>query len=64
MPGGKSVIKVGYNTSGRPGAFTKTITVMSNAENSSIVLTIKGEVTSAPAPAAAPAAAPNAKKKS
>jgi hypothetical protein len=37
---------------------------MSNAENSSIVLTIKGEVTSAPAPAAAPAAAPNAKKKS
>ncbi len=64
MPGGKSVIKVGYNTSGRPGAFTKTITVMSNAENSSIVLTIKGEVTSAPAPSAAPAAAPNAKKKS
>lgn len=64
MPGGKSVIKVGYNTSGRPGAFTKTITVMSNAENSSVILTIKGEVTSAPAPAAAPAAAPNAKKKS
>lgn len=64
MPGGKSVIKVGYNTSGRPGAFTKTITVMSNAENSSVILTIKGEVTSAPVPAAAPAAAPNAKKKS
>lgn len=64
MPGGKSVIKVGYNTSGRPGAFTKTITVSSNAENSSVILTIKGEVTSAPAPAAAPAAAPNAKKKS
>ncbi|GGD53509.1 hypothetical protein GCM10011514_17040 [Emticicia aquatilis] len=64
MPGGKSVIKVGYNTSGRPGAFTKTITVSSNAENSSVILTIKGEVTSAPAPAAAPAASPNAKKKS
>jgi len=64
MPGGKSVIKVGYNTSGRPGAFTKTITVMSNAENSSVILTIKGEVTSAPAPSAAPAASPNAKKKS
>ena len=64
MPGGKSVIKVGYNTSGRPGAFTKTITVMSNAENSSVILTIKGEVTSAPAPAVAPATAPNAKKKS
>ena len=65
MPGGKSVIKVGYNTSGRPGSFTKTITVTSNAENSSVILTIKGEVTSAPAPAATPAAAtPNAKKKS
>jgi hypothetical protein len=65
MPGGKSVIKVGYNTSGRPGAFTKTITVTSNAENSSIVLTIKGEVTApAAAPAAPAAATPNAKKKS
>jgi hypothetical protein len=37
---------------------------MSNAENSSVILTIKGEVTSAPAPAVAPATAPNAKKKS
>lgn len=65
MPGGKSVIKVGYNTSGRPGAFTKTITVTSNAENSSVVLTIKGEVTAPSAAPAAPAAAtPNAKKKS
>ncbi|CAH0996558.1 hypothetical protein EMA8858_02690 [Emticicia aquatica] len=64
MPGGKSVIKVGYNTSGRPGAFTKTITVTSNAENATVILTIKGEVTSAPAPAAPAAATPNAKKKS
>ncbi len=64
MPGGKSVIKVGYNTSGRPGPFTKTITVMSNAENSSLVLTIKGEVSSAPAaPAQVAPAAPAAKKK-
>jgi hypothetical protein len=44
MPGGKSSIKVGYNTSGRPNAFTKTITVTSNAENSTVVLTIKGNV--------------------
>jgi Protein of unknown function (DUF1573) len=65
MPGGKSVIKVGYNTSGRPGAFTKTITVTSNAENATVILTIKGEVTgaAAPAPAAPAAASPNAKKK-
>ena len=45
MPGAKSVIKVGYNTSGRPGAFTKTITVVSNAENGTVILTIKGNVT-------------------
>lgn len=45
MPGAKSYIKVGYNTSGRPNAFTKTITVVSNAENGTIILTIKGNVT-------------------
>lgn len=44
MPGAKSTIRVGYNTSGRPGNFNKTITVTSNAENSTIVLTIKGDV--------------------
>ncbi len=49
MPGGKSVIKVGYNTSGRPGPFNKTITVMSNAENATTILTIKGDVTPKPA---------------
>ena len=64
-PGGKSVIKVGYNTSGRPGAFTKTITVTSTGENSTVILTIKGEVTgaAAPAPAAPAVASPAAKKK-
>ncbi|MDP5140292.1 MAG: DUF1573 domain-containing protein [Spirosomaceae bacterium] len=45
MPGATAVIKVGYNTSGRPGNFTKTITVTSNAENATVVLTIKGGVT-------------------
>ncbi|RYU97743.1 DUF1573 domain-containing protein [Emticicia agri] len=64
MPGAKSTIKVGYNTSGRPGAFTKTITVTSNAENATVILTIKGEVTApSAAPSNAPASAPNGKKK-
>lgn len=49
MPGAKSVIKVGYNTAGRPGNFTKTITVTSNAENATVVLTIKGKVNPKPA---------------
>lgn len=50
MPGGKSAIKVGYTTSGHPGPFNKTISVMSNAENATTILTIKGDV--APKPAA------------
>ncbi len=45
MPGASATIKVGYNTAGRPGNFTKTITVTSNAENATVVLTIKGSVT-------------------
>jgi hypothetical protein len=45
MPGAKSVIKVGYNTPNRTGPFNKTITVISNAENGTVILTIKGNVT-------------------
>jgi hypothetical protein len=45
LPGASSEIKVGYNTSGRPGAFKKTITVTSNSENSTVILTINGSVT-------------------
>ncbi|MFT5883602.1 MAG: hypothetical protein ACI9IP_000041 [Arcticibacterium sp.] len=45
LPGATSEIKVGYNTSGRPGNFNKTITVTSNSENSSIILKINGSVT-------------------
>jgi len=63
MPGAKSTIKVGYNTSGRPGSFTKTITVTSNAENATVILTIKGEVTAPATPAAAPASSAKGKKK-
>lgn len=44
MPGAKSTIKVGYNTSGRVGPINKTITVISNAENGTTILTIKGNV--------------------
>ncbi|MFN4084762.1 MAG: DUF1573 domain-containing protein [Spirosomataceae bacterium] len=48
MPGAKTTIKVGYSTQGRPGAFNKTITVTSNAENAREVLTIKGSVENKP----------------
>lgn len=45
-PGKESVIKASYNTQGRPGPFTKSITVVSNAGTK--VLTIKGTVEKAP----------------
>jgi len=41
-PKGTGVIEVTYNSTGRPGAFTKTITVTTNAGEET--LTIKGEV--------------------
>jgi hypothetical protein len=43
-PGEKGTIKVTYNTN-NVGAFTKSITVNSNAINSPLVLVIKGTVT-------------------
>lgn len=43
LPGQSSSIKVGYDTQ-RLGAFNKQITVISNAVNSTEVLTIKGNV--------------------
>ena len=43
MKGQSAVIKVHYDTK-RPGAFTKTITIESNAKTSSKILTIKGLV--------------------
>ena len=45
-PGKTGKIKASYNTVGRPGAFTKSITVTSNAGVK--VLTIKGTVEKAP----------------
>lgn len=44
LPGKTSSIKVTYNTA-NIGSFGKTITVSSNAANSTVVLTIKGNVT-------------------
>jgi hypothetical protein len=43
LPGKTGVIKAAYNTQ-IPGAFTKTITVNSNAVNSQVILIIKGNV--------------------
>lgn len=43
LPGKKEVIKVKYDT-GRIGAINKTITVMSNAKTSPVVLKITGNV--------------------
>lgn len=42
-PGASASIKVKYD-SNRVGIFTKTITVTSNAKNSSVTLTIKGKI--------------------
>lgn len=43
-PGKKGSVTVTYNPQGRPGPFTKTITVYSNAAEEQFVLTIHGEV--------------------
>jgi hypothetical protein len=44
VPGQQGRIRVNYEPKNRPGPFTKTITVTSNAEPSVITLTIKGSV--------------------
>lgn len=43
-PGKKGSVTVTYNPAGRPGSFTKNITVYSNASEEQLVLVIKGEV--------------------
>lgn len=52
LPGKKGKITASYNSSGRPGAFNKSITVSSNAAVANMVLTIKGTVN--PKPSATP----------
>jgi hypothetical protein len=44
LPGKEGTIVVTYNTQGRPGPFTKTVTITSNADVPEKVITIKGEV--------------------
>ena len=44
-PGGEGLIKVVYNSDGRPGEFKKTITVIANTQSEVTLLTIKGKVT-------------------
>ncbi len=43
-PGKTGDIKITYNPKGRPGPFSKTISVYSNGKAGSFVLTIRGEV--------------------
>ena len=52
-PGETQVIKVTYDTK-RPGNFTKTVTIHSNAKTGEKVLTIKGHVEPAPTEEAFP----------
>ena len=44
LPGKSGIIKAMYSSAGRPGVFTKTVTVTSNAAEGSKVLSIKGVV--------------------
>jgi len=48
MPGQKAKIAVVYSAGSLRSAFTKTITVVSNASNSNLILTIKGVVKDKP----------------
>lgn len=47
-PGKTGIIKVVYNTARRPGNFTKTITLSSNAETPTTILKISGSVVKEP----------------
>lgn len=59
LPGKESVITATYNTQGRPGKFTKTITIESNAEGGNKVVTITGEVIKPEADKSIPLAQPS-----
>lgn len=45
LPGKKGTIHVSYNTEGRAGRISKTVTISSDAQQKSMVLSITGEVT-------------------
>ncbi len=57
MPGKKGVIHVSYNTEGRSGRISKTVTISSDAQQKTMVLSITGDVT----PKAAVAKTPETK---
>lgn len=44
MPGGTGSVTASFSSAGRPGGFSKTVTVVSNSETPQIVLSFKGEV--------------------
>lgn len=59
LPGKEAVITATYNTQGRPGAFSKTITITSNASESNKIIFIKGEVVKAEQEKTIPVAEPS-----
>ena len=58
MPGKTGKVTASFNSQGRPGNFSKTVTVISNSETPQIVLSIKGEVNSKGAEKSAESATP------
>jgi D-alanyl-D-alanine carboxypeptidase len=61
-PGKTGTITASYNSSGRPGPFTKTITVESNAKTTPKVLTINGVVEAKPVEQPSPVVVPETPK--
>lgn len=61
-PGKTGTITASYNSSGRPGPFTKSITVTSNAKSSPKVLTINGVVEAKPVEQPSPVVVPEQPK--
>ncbi len=61
-PGKTGTITASYNSSGRPGPFTKSITVTSNAISSPKVLTINGVVEAKPVEQPSPVVVPEQPK--
>ncbi len=59
-PGKTGTITASYNSSGRPGPFTKSITVTSNAKTGQKVLTINGVVEAKPVEQPSPVVVPDA----
>ncbi|RYZ53372.1 MAG: DUF1573 domain-containing protein [Sphingobacteriales bacterium] len=55
LPGKKGSIKVTYNTANRPGPFNKDVIITSNAQQSPMILHIKGNVKAKAVAEAAPA---------